>query len=111
MTAQEQIKETVDGHDVVLFMNGTPQFPQDVSSATVAEALSQLGIPFTAINILDNEALREGIRNLSNSPIIPQLYVKSDFVGGYEIVCDMHYSGALEQLLRDKNILPQGDDV
>ncbi len=105
----DRIGAAISKNEVALFMKGTPQFPQCGFSATVVKILSQLSVPFTAINVLDDDMLRAGIKDFSNWPTIPQLYVKGEFVGGCDIVREMHESGELEQLLQDKNIAPQKD--
>ncbi|MCG8595699.1 MAG: Grx4 family monothiol glutaredoxin [Kiloniellales bacterium] len=102
----ERIGAAVSENDVVLFMKGTPQFPQCGFSALVAKTLSQLGVPFAPVNVLEDEALRQGIKTYSNWPTIPQLYVKGEFVGGCDIVREMYQSGELEQLLKDGDLLP-----
>ena len=104
--ALEQIGTAVSQNDVVLFMKGTPRFPQCGFSAMAAATLSQLRVPFIGLNVLDDDALRQGIKAYANWPTIPQLYVKGEFVGGCDIVREMHESGELEQLLRDKGLLP-----
>lgn len=103
--ALDRIGTAVSENDVVLFMKGTPQFPQCGFSAAVAKILSQLGVKFAPMNVLEDDALREGIKNYLNWPTIPQLYVKSELVGGCDIVREMHRSGELEQLLKDKGLL------
>ncbi|NIA72100.1 Grx4 family monothiol glutaredoxin [Pelagibius litoralis] len=100
-----RISAVVSENDVVLFMKGTPQFPQCGFSAAIAKTLSQLGVPFTPVNVLDDHAVRQGIKDYSSWPTIPQLYVQGEFVGGCDIVHEMHQSGELAQLLRDKGLL------
>ena len=102
----QQIGTAVSRNDVVLFMKGTPRFPQCGFSAMVAATLTRLGVPFASLNVLEDDALRQGIKDYSNWPTIPQLYVKGEFVGGCDIVREMHESGELQQLLRDKGLLP-----
>ena len=104
----ERIGAAVSENDVVLFMKGTPQSPQCGFSALVAKALSQLGVPFAPVNVLEDEALRQGIKDYSNWPTIPQLYVKGEFVGGCDIVREMYQSGELAQLLKDEGLLSTG---
>src|SRR5258706_1887589 len=87
-----RIKEEVTTNDVVLFMKGTPVFPQCGFSAAVVEVLSELGIKFKGINVLTDPAVRDGIKQFSNWPTIPQLYVKVEFVAGCDIVRGMHGS-------------------
>lgn len=104
----ERIGAKISENDVVLFIKGTPQFPQCGFSAAVVKVLSDLGVRFSAVNVLDDETTREGIKDFSNWPTVPQLYVKGDFVGGCDIVREMYKSGELQQLLQDKSIAPQG---
>ena len=104
MDTQQRIKEQVESHPVVLFMKGTPQFPQCGFSAAVVQVLSQMGVPFKDVNVLEDAALRQGIKDFTNWPTIPQLYIKGEFVGGCDIVREMFASGELQQLLREKNI-------
>jgi len=96
---RENIDKLVHAHDVVLFMKGTPQFPQCGFSQRVAAILQALGAPYTAVNVLLDDAIREGIKTYANWPTIPQLYVKGEFIGGCDIVSEMHASGELEELL------------
>ncbi|PIW28958.1 MAG: monothiol glutaredoxin, Grx4 family [Rhodospirillales bacterium CG15_BIG_FIL_POST_REV_8_21_14_020_66_15] len=99
-----QIKQEVDDNDVVLFMKGTPMFPQCGFSAAVVQALSLMGVKFKGINVLDDMEIREGIKAYANWPTIPQLYVKGEFVGGCDIVREMYETGELKQLLDEKGI-------
>lgn len=99
-----QIKNEVDNNDVVLFMKGTPVFPQCGFSAAVVQVLGQLGVKFKGINVLDDEGIRNGIKEFTNWPTIPQLYVKGEFVGGADIVREMYTNGELEDLLTEKGI-------
>lgn len=98
----DRIGEEIAASDVVLFMKGTPQFPQCGFSAAVTKVLLQLGVSFKGVNVLEDDALRQGIKKFSNWPTIPQLYVKGEFIGGCDIVREMDKSGELQQLLRDK---------
>jgi len=102
--ALEQIGATIAANDVVLFMKGTPKVPQCGFSAAVTKVLSQLGVPFTPVNVLEYDALRQGIKDYSNWPTIPQLYVKGELVGGCDIVREMHKSGELRPLLQGKGV-------
>ncbi len=95
----QQIDEAVKNNDVVLFMKGTPEFPQCGFSQRVTAILTEHDIPFVSVNILLNEAIRQGIKDYSDWPTIPQLYVKSEFIGGCDIVSEMHESGELKELL------------
>ena len=103
-SAQDQIKTEIDTNPVVLFMKGTPVFPQCGFSAAVVQVLSHLGVKFKGINVLEDPALREGIKRFSDWPTIPQLYVKGEFIGGCDIVRVMFSSGELQQLLDDKGV-------
>ena len=96
----DRIKEQVTQNRVVLYMKGTPQFPQCGFSATVAEVLKRCGITdYASFNVLQDDALRQGIKDYSNWPTIPQLYVDGEFVGGCDIVREMYQSGELQQIL------------
>jgi monothiol glutaredoxin len=94
----DQIESEIKSSDVVLFMKGTPVFPQCGFSAAVVQALSNLGIPFKGVDVLADGKIREGIKQFSNWPTIPQLYVKGEFVGGCDIVREMYQSGELIEL-------------
>lgn len=100
----EQIQSVVDSNDVVLFMKGTPMFPQCGFSAAVVQVLSHMGVPFQGVNVLENMEIRQGIKDFSAWPTIPQLYVKGEFVGGCDIVREMYESGELEDMLKEKGI-------
>ncbi len=100
----ERIKEQVGGSDVVLFMKGTPAFPQCGFSAQVAQILGHLGVEFEGVDVLGDPSLRDGIKRFSDWPTIPQLYVKGEFVGGCDIVREMFQAGELATLLSDKGI-------
>ena len=96
----DRIKEQVTQNRVVLYMKGTPQFPQCGFSATVAEVLKRCGITdYASFNVLQDDALRQGIKDYSNWPTIPQLYVDGQFVGGCDIVREMYQSGELQEIL------------
>ncbi|MEQ9115215.1 MAG: Grx4 family monothiol glutaredoxin [Rickettsiales bacterium] len=97
----EQIKE----NNVVLFMKGDAKFPMCGFSSVVSNILSNLGVRFQDINVLESNELREGIKQYSDWPTIPQLYVKGEFIGGCDIVREMFESGELEELLKDKKVL------
>ena len=100
----ERIKQDISANDVVLFMKGTPVFPQCGFSAAVVQALSHLGVKFKGINVLEDPGLRDGIKQFSSWPTIPQLYVKGEFVGGCDIVREMFQTGELQELLQTKGI-------
>lgn len=98
------IRNTIEHNDVVLFMKGTPVFPQCGFSSTVAQLLGYLGVEYKGINVLENDDLREGIKAFSDWPTIPQLYVKGEFVGGCDIIREMFESGELRGYLSEKGI-------
>ena len=102
--AFEQIKQQIGENDVVLFMKGTPVFPQCGFSAAVVQALSVMGVKFKGIDVLADPDLREGIKQFSNWPTVPQLYVKGEFLGGCDIVREMYETGELEQFLTEKGV-------
>jgi monothiol glutaredoxin len=100
----DRIAADIAMNDVVLFMKGTPVFPQCGFSAAVVQILSELGVKFKAVDVLKDPEIRTGIKAFSNWPTIPQLYVKGEFVGGYDIVKEMFEAGELEQFFTDKGI-------
>lgn len=99
-----RIQSEIDETPVVLFMKGTPVFPQCGFSATVVQVLTHLGVPFKGVNVLEDGDVREGIKQFSNWPTIPQLYVKGEFVGGCDIIREMYESGELENLMAEKGV-------
>jgi len=99
MSVHEQIDKTVKDTDVVLFMKGTPQFPQCGFSNTVVQILTYLGVPFKGVNVLASDEIRQGIKEYSNWPTIPQLYVKGEFIGGSDIMMEMYEAGELQKVL------------
>ena len=100
----DRIKQDIAANDVVLFMKGTPVFPQCGFSAAVVQVLTHLGVKFKGIDVLTDPSLRQGIKDFSNWPTIPQLYVKSELVGGCDIVREMFQSGELQELLSSRGI-------
>jgi monothiol glutaredoxin len=100
----ERIREEITTHPVMLYMKGTPMFPQCGFSARVVQILTHMNVPFHSANVLEDPELREGIKQFSNWPTIPQLYVKGEFIGGCDIVTEMFQSGELAALFRDKGI-------
>jgi monothiol glutaredoxin len=102
--ALEQIKSEINATDVVLFMKGTPVFPQCGFSGQVVQILSHVGVPFKGINVLEDDELRDGIKEFSSWPTIPQLYVKGEFVGGCDIIREMFEEGELRPFLNEKGI-------
>lgn len=101
----QKIEETVKSNDVVLYMKGSKDMPQCGFSATVSHILSQLGVDFTDVNVLVNPEIRQGIKEYSDWPTIPQLYVKGEFIGGCDIIKEMFQTGELQELLKDKKII------
>ncbi|WP_339114077.1 Grx4 family monothiol glutaredoxin [Thioclava sp. GXIMD2076] len=104
MSAQDQIQKDVTENDVVLFMKGTKEMPQCGFSSRVAGVLNFMGVSYKDINVLADAEIRQGIKDFSDWPTIPQLYVKGEFVGGCDIVTEMTLSGELDQLFADKGI-------
>ena len=104
MSALDQIRETVEKNDVVLFMKGTKLMPQCGFSSRVAGVLNYMGVAFVDVNVLADAELRQGIKDFSEWPTIPQLYIKGDFIGGCDIVTEMTLSGEFDQVLLDKGI-------
>ena len=102
--ANTAIKTEIESQDVVVFMKGTPQFPMCGFSGQVVQILNYLEVPFKGVNVLDDMAIRDGIKAFSNWPTIPQIYVKGEFVGGCDITREMFQSGELQQFLSEKGI-------
>jgi monothiol glutaredoxin len=102
--AFENIQTEVDNNDVVLFMKGSPMMPQCGFSAAVVQSLTMMGIKFKGVDVLADMEIRQGIKDFSNWPTIPQLYVKGEFVGGCDIVREMHESGELKKLFDEKGV-------
>ncbi len=100
-----QIEKDIADNDVVLYMKGTSSLPQCGFSAAVVQILGMLDVDYKDINVLEDMAIREGIKEFTQWPTIPQLYVKGEFIGGCDIVREMYESGELQQLLTDKGIL------
>ena len=100
----DQIRKEINDNDVVLYMKGTAVFPQCGFSAAVVQILTELGVPFKDINVLEDNIIREAIKEFTQWPTIPQLYVKGEFIGGCDIVREMYETGELAQLISDKNI-------
>lgn len=100
----DRIQKEIDSSDVVLYMKGTAVFPQCGFSAAVVQVLSHLGVSFKDVNVLEDSVIRQGIKEFSNWPTIPQLYVKGDFVGGCDIVREMYETGELQDMLDQKGI-------
>ncbi|MBO6728685.1 MAG: Grx4 family monothiol glutaredoxin [Maricaulis sp.] len=104
-TVQDHIKSTIETNDVVLFMKGTPIFPQCGFSSVVARVLDHLQVDFESVNVLEDDGIREGIKTFSNWPTIPQLYIKGEFVGGCDIVKEMFETGELQTYLREQGLI------
>ncbi len=104
---QDKIKAEVDSTDVVLFMKGTPDFPMCGFSGQAVQILNHLGVAFKGINVLENNDIRNGIKEFSNWPTIPQLYVKGEFVGGCDIMREMFQSGELKSHMTDAGVPAQ----
>ena len=104
MTAETQINETVTSNDVVLFMKGTKEMPQCGFSSRVAGVLNFMGVDYADVNVLADDAIRQGIKDYSDWPTIPQLYVKGEFVGGCDIITEMTLSGELDTLFEENGV-------
>ena len=105
MEINEKIKNLLNENDICLFMKGTPDAPQCGFSMAVSNVLKHLNVSFKGINVLEDENLRQGIKNFSDWPTIPQLYVKKEFIGGCDIIKEMFESGELKELLKNKNLI------
>jgi monothiol glutaredoxin len=104
ITVHDRIRQQVTDNPVVLFMKGTPVFPQCGFSATVVQILSHVGVKFKGIDVLADSSVREGIKEFSSWPTIPQLYVKGEFVGGCDIIREMFETGELQQMFEEKGV-------
>jgi monothiol glutaredoxin len=100
----DRIQTEIEASPVMLYMKGTPMFPQCGFSARVVQILTHMGVPFQSANVLEDAELREGIKHFSQWPTIPQLYVKGEFVGGCDIISEMFQSGELETLFKDSGL-------
>jgi monothiol glutaredoxin len=100
----EWIESQVKSNDVVLFMKGTPTFPQCGFSGQLVQILDYLGVTYTGVNVLESDDLRQGIKAYTNWPTIPQLYVKGEFIGGADIVREMFQAGELQNVLQEKGV-------
>jgi monothiol glutaredoxin len=100
----ERIQAEINANPVVLYMKGTPVFPQCGFSAQLVQVLSMVGVKFKAFDVLADDGLRQGIKEFSNWPTVPQLYVKGEFVGGCDIIREMFQAGELQEMLVDKGI-------
>jgi monothiol glutaredoxin len=97
-----RIKEQLESHDVLLYMKGTPDFPQCGFSGQTIAALNAIGKPYSFVNIFEDQEVREGLKEYSNWPTFPQLYVKGELIGGCDIVIEMYHSGELKTLLEEE---------
>lgn len=104
MSAEDQIKDTITANDVVLFMKGNKMMPQCGFSSRVAGVLNYMGVEFADVNVLEDEGIRQGIKDFSDWPTIPQLYVKGEFVGGCDIITEMTLSGELDTLFSESGV-------
>jgi monothiol glutaredoxin len=105
MDMKLEIKKIIDSNDICLFMKGVPEAPQCGFSMTVSNILKLLNVNFKGINVLENEKIRQGIKEYSDWPTIPQLYIKSEFVGGCDIIKELFEKGELKDILRNKNLI------
>ena len=99
MSIQDQIKEQISSHKVVLYMKGNPTFPQCGFSAKVVQILSDMNCEYFSVNVLDDPEIRQGIKDFAQWPTIPQLYIKGEFIGGCDIVTDLYESGELQSMV------------
>jgi monothiol glutaredoxin len=104
MSIEDRIRETVESNDVVLFMKGTPLFPQCGFSSRAVAILDHLNVSYASADVLQDPELRDGIKQFSNWPTIPQLYVKGEFVGGSDIMMEMFEAGELQSMLEEKGV-------
>jgi monothiol glutaredoxin len=104
MAIKDVIQTTIETNDVVLFMKGNPTFPQCGFSGQVVQILAHVGVPYHSVNCLESDEIRQGIKEFSNWPTIPQLYVKGEFLGGCDIVREMYQSGELAAYLAEKGV-------
>ena len=104
MGIEQFIDNEVKSNDVVVFMKGTPQFPQCGFSGQVVQILDYIGVPYKGVNVLESDDLRQGIKAYAQWPTIPQLYVKGEFVGGCDIIREMFQAGELVSLLKEKGV-------
>ena len=106
--SQARIQELVSSNDVLLFMKGTPLFPQCGFSSTAITILDRLGVDYESVDVLQDQGVRQGIKAFSDWPTIPQLYVKGEFVGGSDIMMEMYQSGELGEMLAEKGVAKAG---
>ncbi|MDH4126569.1 MAG: Grx4 family monothiol glutaredoxin [Gammaproteobacteria bacterium] len=101
MDVTKRIEDQLQAHDVLLYMKGTPDFPQCGFSGQAVAVLNAIGTPFSFVNIFEDPEIREGLKTYSNWPTFPQLYIKGELIGGSDIVVEMYNSGELQALLKD----------
>ena len=106
--ANERIQQEIDNNEVLLFMKGTPMFPQCGFSAATVQALTMAGVKFGSVNVLEDPEVRDGIKEFSSWPTIPQLYVKGEFIGGCDIVREMFESGELQEYFKENGVPTEG---
>ncbi len=104
MDVKDRIAKTVSENDVVLYMKGTPTFPQCGFSSTVVQVMDYLGVNYASVNVLEDMEIRQGIKEVNNWPTIPQVFVKGEFIGGCDIIREMFESGELRALLTEKGV-------
>jgi len=102
---QAEIKKTVTDNDIVLYMKGTPTFPQCGFSSTVVQIFDYIGAEYSSVNVLEDMEIRQGIKDYNNWPTIPQIFIKGEFIGGCDIAKEMFETGELKSLLAQKNLL------
>ena len=100
MSIQEQLKEIIDNNEVILFMKGNPDFPQCGFSGRTTQILQSFDVRFASVDVLADSAVREGIKQYSSWPTVPQLYVRGEFVGGCDIITELYENGELEKILK-----------
>ena len=105
MNTKEKISKLINENDICLFMKGTPDSPQCGFSMAVSNVLKHLNVSFKGVNVLEDESLRQGVKDYSDWPTIPQLYVKKEFIGGCDIVKELFEKGELQEILKDKGVL------
>jgi len=104
-TVNDRIKNTVTANDIVLYMKGTPTFPQCGFSSTVVQIFDYLGAEYASVNVLEDPEIRQGVKDYNNWPTVPQVFVKGEFIGGCDIMREMFETGELKTLLADKGVL------
>jgi len=104
-TVNDRIKNTVTANDIVLYMKGTPTFPQCGFSSTVVQIFDYLGAEYASVNVLEDSEIRQGVKDYNNWPTVPQVFVKGEFIGGCDIMREMFETGELKTLLADKVVL------